>query len=254
MPGIGRRNQDRRTFTGPLPSAPLRWRRRSERLPDSPVPFGGSRTAIAAPPGSLPMMPALVRLAAPRSLHNRTERGAMGSPRVMTGRAFALVTIAPPDVPRRFSGRVHAPSSQPPLQSATTRHLPPEAFGPSGDDLGRRKRLPWGSDGPSSRRQPAGATCRRERPLSLLRSVLGVPPALDGLLPDWPCGFVSPRSRVQGSRLPGACPSRGAVPAFTGRCLLAVATCRPAVSRARRPTTSSEALLPASSAVTGIDG
>jgi len=56
---------------------------------------------------------------------------------------------------------------------------------------------PVGFRSPSSRRQPAAATCTRV-PTPTLRSVLGVPPALDGFIRCRPCGFVSPHSRVQG--------------------------------------------------------
>jgi hypothetical protein len=127
----------------------------------------------------------------------------MGSPRDLAGRAFAPVKVSPTAVPRRFY-TAGSSSLEPASPSERGDALPAfDHLGPSGDSLWCRKRLPWGSDGPSSRHQPAGATYRRERPLSLLRSVLGVPPALDGLLPDRPCGFVSPRSRVQGSRPSG---------------------------------------------------
>jgi len=61
---------------------------------------------------------------------------------------------------------------------------------------GVAKRLPWGSS-PSSRHQQAASTNARDtRPA--LSSVLGVSHALDGLLRHLPCGFVSPRSHVQG--------------------------------------------------------
>jgi hypothetical protein len=66
---------------------------------------------------------------------------------------------------------------------------------------GFAKRLPWGSC-PSSRHQRAASTNARDtRPA--LSSVRGVSHALDGLLRHLPCGFVSPRSHVQGL------PSRG---------------------------------------------
>jgi hypothetical protein len=51
---------------------------------------------------------------------------------------------------------------------------------------------------PSSRHQPAVSTQCARFPHPTLRSVLGVPPAHNGLLHHRPCGFVSPHSRVQG--------------------------------------------------------
>ena len=48
-----------------------------------------------------------------------------------------------------------------------------------------------------------GVHSLRKAPDPALRSVLGVSRALDGLLRHLPCGFVSPRSHVQGA------PSRG---------------------------------------------
>jgi hypothetical protein len=209
--------------------------------------------AIAAPAGSLPTAPALMRLAAPRSLHNRTERGVIGSPRVMTEGLSPWSRLLRPTSPVAFQDGFILPRASLPFRArrrATCLRNPPTVWRRSSAPEAPPMGFGWALFATSASRShlPQGANH------SLLRSVLGVPPALDGLLPDQPCGFVPPRSRVQGSRLPGACPSHGAVPAFTGRCLLAVATCRPAVSRARRPTTSSEALLPASSAVTEIDG
>jgi hypothetical protein len=113
----------------------------------------------------------------------RSERGSMGSPREMAGRAFAPVTFSPTAVPRRF--KASGSSSLEPASSSERGDALPafDHLKPSGDSPRCRKRLPWGSVGPSSRHQPAGATYRRKRPLFLLRSVLGVPPALDGLTP-----------------------------------------------------------------------
>lgn len=65
----------------------------------------------------------------------------------------------------------------------------------------------------------------REYPPPRLRSVLGVPPALDGFLRASPCGFVSPRSRVQGFP-PGDCPSAGADRLVADRCPRVVRTDR----------------------------
>jgi hypothetical protein len=44
----------------------------------------------------------------------------------------------------------------------------------------------------------------RGAPSSTLRSVLGVPPALDGLLHHMSRGFVSPHNHVQGSPFRGS--------------------------------------------------
>jgi len=91
---------------------------------------------------------------------------------------------------------------------------------------------------PSSRLQPVAST-RCGIPNVRTCSVLGVSHALDGLLRHRPCGFVSPRCRVQGSLFRGfppgeAVPSRRRpVPSSVGpvRCptvaRLAPRTCAP---------------------------
>jgi hypothetical protein len=159
-----------------------------------------------APGRLLPPAPALMRLAAPRSVVCDRNAGPLVS------RGTWLTGLSPRSrflrrrPPSLFGGGFILPRAA----SSSERREPlpaPDRLKPPCDSLLRRKRLPWGSDGPSSRRQPAGATCRRKRPRLLLRSVLGVPPALDGLLPDRSCGFVSPRSRVQGSLPSGVCSS-----------------------------------------------
>jgi hypothetical protein len=53
-----------------------------------------------------------------------------------------------------------------------------------------------------------GVHLSRGDPSSTLRSALGVPPALDGLLHHVPCGFVSPHNHVQGSPFRGSTTSR----------------------------------------------
>jgi hypothetical protein len=53
-------------------------------------------------------------------------------------------------------------------------------------------------------------------------SVLGVSHALDGFIRAWPCGFVAPRSHVQGSPFRGF-PSRAVVPPRRWPCPHAVA-------------------------------
>ena len=70
----------------------------------------------------------------------------------------------------------------------------------------RQERLPWGS-APSSRHQPAASTHARDSHPGL-RSVLGVSHAHDGFRHHRPCGFVSPRSHVQGSPFRGFSPTR----------------------------------------------
>jgi hypothetical protein len=71
-------------------------------------------------------------------------------------------------------------------------------------------KAPSGGFRPSSRHQP-GASTRLEIPRPRIRSVLGVSHALDGLLRSRPCGFISPRCRVQGSLFRGFPPGE-AVP------------------------------------------
>jgi hypothetical protein len=73
-----------------------------------------------------------------------------------------------------------------------------------------------------------------------LWSVLGVSHALDGLLRATPCGFVSPRSHVQGFPS-GVCPSRRSrtrFPAPLPSCRLNVPACRCDPAPANPPSTS----------------
>jgi hypothetical protein len=89
-----------------------------------------------------------------------------------------------------------------------------------------------------------GGHLPRREPISTLRSAHGVSHALDGFIRHRPCGFVSPRSRVQGS------PSRGlSFPAepyavSRARCPRAVTTNPPAVARASRPAPDFRAFTP----------
>jgi len=81
------------------------------------------------------------------------------------------------------------------LQSTATTdlpHVPRTALRPSGG-----RRAPPLEFRPSSRHQPAASTSARN-PSPELWSALDVSHVLDGLLRHRPCGFVSPRSHVQG--------------------------------------------------------
>lgn len=77
------------------------------------------------------------------------------------------------------------------LQSAAATDLPLVR------PCGRRRAPPLGFR-PSSRHQQAASTHARSSHAPGSRSVRGVSHALDGLLRHLPCGFVSPRSHVQG--------------------------------------------------------
>jgi hypothetical protein len=59
-----------------------------------------------------------------------------------------------------------------------------------------------------------GSHLPRRKPIPTLRSAHGVSHALDGFIRHRPCGFVSPRSRVQGWALQGIVPPDGAVRGF----------------------------------------
>ena len=114
---------------------------------------------------------------------------------------------------------------------------------------GVAKRLPWGSS-PSSRHQQAASTNARDtRPA--LSSVLGVSHALDGLLRHLPCGFVSPRSHVQGlpSRGLSLARSRTGFPRPV-HALLSLGARACGLTRASSDAPGFRALLPAASAVT----
>jgi len=84
----------------------------------------------------------------------------------------------------------------------------------------RTERLSWGLRPRRgfNRRHPQ----IRQAPSPPLWSVLGVSHALNGFRHHRPCGFVSPRCHVQGSRPSGVHPSRGAAPGFPDPCPPAV--------------------------------
>jgi len=136
----------------------------------------------------------LMKFAAPRSIVCDRIAGTSGSP-------------LPPQ-PRSFNRALRSLSVRRPPQACTCGFILPRALrllqSPATDDLPplARERLPWGFF-PSSRPEPAASTDRPRSHPRAWRSVLGVSHALDGLLRHRPCGFVSPRSHVQGS------PSRG---------------------------------------------
>jgi hypothetical protein len=142
---------------------------------------------------------ALMRFAAPRSVDVQPSLPPIGSrlPRTFLpfGLGPGLFRLPFTD---EFLRRYILPRALLPLQSTGAPH-PPRA--PRGHP--RSLRAPSMGFLPSSRRQPAASTsAAASKPP--LRSVLGVPPALDGLLRHRPCRFVSPRSRVQGSPFRGS--------------------------------------------------
>jgi hypothetical protein len=121
----------------------------------------------------------------------------------------------------------------------------PACPGQSCDHPEAVERLLWGSS-PSSRHQPAASTVARSPNPRALWSVLDVSHVLDGLLRHQPCGFVSPRSHVQGlpfrglslprSRTGFPRPRHALVPLSEPACGL---------TRASRPALDFRALLPA---------
>ena len=98
---------------------------------------------------------------------------------------------------------------------------------------------------PSSRQKPAVSTERAGFPLPTLRSVLGVPPALDGLLHHRPRGLVSSHSRVQGFPFRVFPSQRSRTGSLRPRALLSFLHCHPAVACAKRRCLDFKALLSA---------
>jgi len=97
----------------------------------------------------------------------------------------------------------------------------------------------------------SGVHSLRKAPIPALRSVRGVSHALDGLLRHLPCGFVSPRSHVQGlpSRGLSLARSRTGFPRPV-HALLALSARACGLTRASSGALDFRALLPAASAVT----
>jgi hypothetical protein len=101
--------------------------------------------------------------------------------------------------PPALSRRVHSPTSLfRPLQSAATTDLPPVTTSDLAVISGAREAPALGflalfATSPGGVHLPRGGTT------SALRSVLDVSHVLDGLRHHRACGFVSPRSHVQGS-------------------------------------------------------
>jgi hypothetical protein len=156
--------------------------------------------------------------------------------------------------PRRF----HATGSSSHEPASSSEHcvpLPaPDRLKPSCDNPRRRKRLPWGSDGPSSRHQPAGATVAESTPLpATVRPRRSSRPRRFAPRPVLRVCFTpQPRSGfppLRGLRL-SAEPCR----VIPDRCPRAVAACISAVARAKTPAADFRALLPAQSPVTSDDG
>jgi hypothetical protein len=148
-----------------------------------------------------PVQQSPVRFGAPRSVVCGRSTRPIGFSRPRGEHTFPCLHFqpaCPTAVPLPFEGQIHASTSTRPLRSASTNRPPrPPPLAPCGPSV--RIRAPsWGLPLPSSRRQPAASTDARN-PNPVLRSVLGVSHALDGLLRHRPCRFVSPCSHVQGS-------------------------------------------------------
>jgi hypothetical protein len=161
---------------------------------------------------------------------------------------------SPPAFPHRWHDEFRLPQASRLLQSSNIRSLPSlRATGPKAT-CPRRERLPWGSTCPLHD-VTTGCPLTRERPRSRWRSVLGVPPALDGLLHLVAGGLVSSHSRVQGSPFRGLPSPRSRVwfprPLPSGRYLCASYR-RTGVRSAPRP--DFKALLPAMSPLARAGG
>jgi len=115
-----------------------------------------------------------------------------------------------------------------------------------------RERLPWGFVSLFAV-SPAASTITR-RSHSTLCSVLGVPPALDGLRHHWIRGFVAPRNHVQGSPFRGLSLSWSRAGFHRPPALVSIRAVPPAVSRASRPARRLQGLAPHVSAVTNLNG
>jgi hypothetical protein len=107
-----------------------------------------------------------------------------------------------------------------------------------------KRRLPWSSRSLFTT-QTSGVHVVCRRPSPTLRSVLGVPPALDGLLHHRPRGLVSSHSRVQGFPFRVFPSQRSRTGSLRPRALLPFLHRRPAVACAKRPCLDFKALLPA---------
>jgi len=133
--------------------------------------------------------------------------GPMGSPLPLCSRRFRRSwRFYRSPSPAHLRKRVHPPVSFTPLQSATV---------PCPPDASRRQAPPLGSAFPLrdiNLRRPLRNGESTPRHLS----DLGVSHAFAGFLRHWPCGFISPHSRVQG--LPsGVHSSHTAVPSSSLR-------------------------------------
>jgi len=137
-----------------------------------------------------------------RSIDMHRTRGGIGFPAPASHSPFLAVSAVPLPVPSSalLRTRIHPPVDFAPLQSPPVSCLP-RASRPEAPSLGLR--LPLRDLSPS--RRCVGVP-------SPTPSVLGVSHALDGLIREWPGGFVSPHSHVQGSPSRGF-PSRTAAPA-----------------------------------------
>ena len=105
------------------------------------------------------------------------------------------VSLRPPSA-ANLRLRLHPPASFSPPPAYCDKRTAPRVSKDLATFRSTGERLPWSSvphRGVNQRRPPFA----RESPPELC-SVLGVSHALDGLLRHQPCGFVSPRSHVQG--------------------------------------------------------
>jgi hypothetical protein len=161
-------------------------------------PSEGLRRSLAAAATSPPRRPPLMGSVALQSVVCNEVSGCLGY--LIPPRRSSF-----PSRPRGFPPVAVPHRLSPVGSSSRTLSVPPESLEPP---PARPSRAPPLGLPPSSRRQPAEST-RAGLP-SPLRSVHGVSHAPDGFLLRLPCGFISPRSHVQGS-LFRVFPSREAV-------------------------------------------
>jgi len=201
--------------------------------------------------GIAPEVLASMRLAAPRSLVTDRNAGVSGWPAGHEQKGFRPCRAFSGRRPPSRGRRVHPPSSsllfEARRRAACSRGAADRRRRPSA-----RKRLPWGSVGPFSRRQQVGATWRGRHPASRYVPSSAFLPPSTVCSPICLAGLFHPAA-AKGSRPSGVCPSRGAVPGFPGPCPRAVRRSLPAVARSGMPCAGFRALLPASSAVTSDD-
>jgi hypothetical protein len=109
--------------------------------------------------------------------------------------AYRRLTL--PAVPRRLTVGFILPRAERPLQSPFSQLLA-SVFRASDRSRSPEMEAPQGVSRSLIAATACGVHLSRRAPSSTLRSVLGVPPALDGFLHHMPCGSVSPHNHVQG--------------------------------------------------------